>query len=86
MLMAISAVSLTGLGFAVRELVFVEAVAVKNDIPLLEPNITGWKRRPDDVGGRVFLNKGLEINRVQAELFDQPRPEEVVLAPPPEDF
>lgn len=53
---------------------------------VLEPHRDGWKRRPEAPGGKKFLNKGLEINHVQAELFDAPKPEEIVLAPPPEDF
>jgi len=58
----------------------------EREIVVLEPIKEGWKRSPDEAGGREFLNKGLEINHVQAELFDLPAPEEIVLAPPPADF
>lgn len=56
------------------------------EVVMLDPIKQGWKRKPEDAGGIEFLNKGLEINTVQAELFDIPSPEEIVLAPPPADF
>jgi hypothetical protein len=67
------------------------AVSLINDdkdeeLVVMEPIKEGWKRAPDNPGGRAFLNKGLEINHVQAKLFDLPIPEEIVLAPPPESF
>lgn len=53
---------------------------------IMEPDRTEWKRRPESPGGRTFVNQGLEINRVQAELFDLPHPDKIILAPPPSDF
>jgi hypothetical protein len=52
----------------------------------LDADKIGWRREPDVSGGRRFHNKGLNINLVQAELFDKIDPEEIKLAPPPDDF
>lgn len=76
------ALSAGGIWYAAKAFEFRKS----NEVVVLEPIKEGWKRRPDAAGGRQFLNKGLEINHVQAELFDLPAPEEIVIAPPPEPY
>lgn len=56
------------------------------EIVTLAPENEIWKIRPASEGGREFSNQGLEINKIQAELFDIPSPEEILLAPPPASF
>tara|TARA_Y100000815_G_C13236637_1_gene460215 strand:- start:339 stop:701 length:363 start_codon:yes stop_codon:yes gene_type:complete len=83
---SVSAISLCGLVVASiegwRALTSTEVA----EMITMEPDRTDWKRRPETPGGRIFVNQGLEINRVQAELFDLPHPDKIILAPPPSDF
>jgi hypothetical protein len=82
----LSMASLVGLTIGAQEAWRALTQTEVRELIVMEPDRAEWKRRPEVAGGREFLNKGLEINRVQAELFDPPRPEEIILAPPPADF
>jgi hypothetical protein len=78
--------ALLGLGLGAGQLYRALAADVAIEMVVLQAESPNWKSKPDDHGGRSFANKGLEINKIQAELFDAPVPEEIVLAPPPASF